>query len=153
MLGRKGEREGQRRNIYLRHVLHDMLKDGKKKSGQSMSQIIEWCVCHSFKDWREQFLDEDELAKKKREELMDMEEAYRLGHREYARYCERTSEERYMRHILFGDLDLEKGKVRAIENFENWLNYDPDSLWQKLKGKFSRRDDGWVERGWEPTGQ
>lgn len=146
-LSRKGERSGAKKTLYLAHIWNDMLKDGKKKSGMSQSEIVEWCLSNSWEDFKEKFgLNEKEAKSKKDKKLiLNGEEALKLGKIEFMKYAERTCAERHFRNILYG-----RNNVNVdYEGFIQFMKLEPQSILDRIKGKFTKRPDNWRNRGWE----
>ena len=145
-IGRKGEKVGYKKTLYLMRLLNDVLKKYSKDSGKSQSEIVEWCLGHSLDDFKERFCKEakSEKEQQKNDDLID---AWKLSRKELVAYAQRTSERRFGQDILHGGHEFE------IENFMR--NMEPQSIWDRILGRKKGRgeavatyEDGvWVDTG------
>ena len=74
-----------------------------------------------------------------------MRSAHAAGKRAYAKFCQETSEDRYMRDLLFGR------HKNGIKVFAELMREDPFSLLNRItgRGRYTIRPDGWVKIGWQ----
>jgi hypothetical protein len=81
----------------------------------------------------------EEVSAKEKEKILDMEEAFKLGKKEFVAYAERTSEKRYMQNILFGKHES------GIENFMR--DVEPQSILDKIlgRGQGHKENEEWRE--------
>lgn len=127
---RKGASDKVKKTIRLRKIWNDMIKDYARRTGMSQIAVIEKLLAYGDKSFRAQHglgseTDESEKAK-------DREEAVHLAGRQLSKWAEKTTEERYMRRILF-DYQTEV----------DFSMLEPMSIWNKLLGR--RREIEWQE--------
>jgi len=140
-IGRKGEKIGDKKTLYLHHLWNDLLKELSKKSGQSQSVIVEWCLSASLEEFKEKFgLNREEAkSEKEKEKILDVEEAFKLGKKELVAYAQRTSEKRIMQDIIF---------EKHESGIDNFMNDEPQNIWERITSRKNKRSDGWENEGW-----
>ena len=137
--GRKGEKSGdERTHLYLK-TWKEMLKSYSKITGKSMSEVAELLMSYGDSEFRERYgigSEEDKASKKY--DVNERREAVNLVGREYANYCQQTSEKRYMESIIFGE--------RSVPDTDKFLmQLEPQSIWDKILGRRKRREEGWTQ--------
>ena len=142
--GIRGEHSGKNKTLYLHHVWINTLKDLAKESGKSQGEVVEWALSASLEDFRAKFgLNDKAKSEKEVKKIKDVEDAFALGKKELVRFAQETSEQRYGKYIL-------SGEYQSVA--ENYLReMEPQKLWDKIRGRQSKRLDGWIDEGWQPV--
>jgi len=144
-VGRKGERSGKKKTLYISHRTNELLKWAKKaakRKGTSLSesQIVDWIVLSNWKEFCKKLGLHEEEAKseKERKKLLSFEEQFNLTKKQFVRYAQETSEERYTRDVIFGN--AYRGDL------SNFAKIEPSSVFERILGWIGRRrEDDWQE--------
>jgi hypothetical protein len=115
----------------------EMLKSYSSVTGKSLSEVAELLFSYGDAGFRERYGigSEDDKASKKYDGN-DRKEAVGLVGREYAKYCQETSEKRYMESVIFGERS-----GRDLDKF--LMDIEPETIWNRIFGRHHSRDSGW----------
>lgn|SRR4030067_834386 len=140
-IGRKGEKTGNKKTLYLQNLWNETLRKASEESGKSQSEITEWCLSASLEEFRERFCPKDQESKsdKEKEKNLDMEEAFKLTKKEFVAYAQRSSERRKMQDIIFGEHES------GAENFMK--DVAPQGILDRIlgRGQGHRENEEWKE--------
>lgn len=125
---KKGASDKVKKTMRLRKIWDDMIKEYARRTGQTQIAVIEKLLAYGDKSFRAEHglgYETDER------ETEDREEAVNLAGKQLTRRGQQTSEERYMRSILF---DYQKPvDVSRLE---------PRDIWDRLLKR--RRETDWI---------